>query len=66
MSKLNRRDFIKSSMITGAAFAVAAPFSKVRGANDDIRVAGVGVGDRGGASRISTSLSVDTARCSAQ
>jgi len=48
MSKLNRRDFIKSSMITGAAFAVAAPFSKVRGANDDIRVAVVGVGDQGG------------------
>ena len=47
MSKLSRRDFIKNSMIAGATIAVAAPFSKVRGANDDIRVAVVGVGSQG-------------------
>jgi len=34
-------------MITGATIAVAAPFSKVRGANDDIRLAVVGVGSKG-------------------
>lgn len=47
MSKLSRRDFIKSSMIAGATMAVAAPFSKVRGANDDIRFAVVGTGGKG-------------------
>ena len=48
MSKLSRRDFIKSSMIAGATMAVAAPFSKVRGANNDIRIAVVGTGGQGG------------------
>ena len=48
MNKLSRRDFIKNSMIAGATIAVAAPFSKVRGANNDIRVAVVGVGGQGG------------------
>ena len=47
MSKLTRRDFIKSSMIAGASLAVATPFSKVRGANNDIRVAVIGVGGKG-------------------
>jgi predicted dehydrogenase len=48
MSKLTRRDFIKSSMIAGASMAMAAPFSKVRGANNDIRIAVVGTGGQGG------------------
>jgi len=48
MSKLSRRDFIKSSMIAGATMAMAAPFSKVRGANNDIRMAVVGTGSQGG------------------
>ena len=47
MSRLTRRDFIKSSMVAGAAIAMAAPFSKVRGANSDIRHAIVGVGSKG-------------------
>jgi hypothetical protein len=47
MDKLSRRDFIKSSMIAGASLAVATPFSKVRGANNDIRLAVVGVGGKG-------------------
>jgi len=47
MSKLSRRDFIKSSMIAGATMAVATPFSKVRGANNDIRMAVVGTGGQG-------------------
>jgi predicted dehydrogenase len=40
MKKITRRDFMKSSMAAGLALAV--PFSRVRGANDDIRVAVVG------------------------
>ncbi len=47
MSKLNRRDFMKSSVMAGAAVAMAAPYSKVRGANDEIRIAVVGVGGQG-------------------
>ncbi|MBN2182488.1 MAG: Gfo/Idh/MocA family oxidoreductase [Sedimentisphaerales bacterium] len=48
MSKLNRRDFIKNSMIAGATIAMATPFSRVRGANNDIRIAVVGTGGQGG------------------
>jgi predicted dehydrogenase len=47
MSKLSRRDFLKSSMIAGATMAVASPFSKVRGANNDIRMAVIGTGGQG-------------------
>jgi predicted dehydrogenase len=47
MSKLSRRDFLKSSMIAGATMAVASPFSKVRGANNDIRIAVIGTGGQG-------------------
>jgi len=48
MSSLTRRDFLKSSMIAGATMAVASPFSKVRGANNDIRIAVIGTGGQGG------------------
>ncbi|UCD00319.1 MAG: Gfo/Idh/MocA family oxidoreductase, partial [Phycisphaerales bacterium] len=48
MSKLNRRDFMKSSMAVGAGLALAGPASRVLGANDDIRIAVVGVGGQGG------------------
>jgi len=47
MSKLTRRDFIKSSMAASAAMVLAAPYSRVRGANDDIRIAVVGTGGKG-------------------
>ena len=47
MSDLNRRDFLKASIYTGAAMAMAAPFSRARGANDDIRMAVVGTGGQG-------------------
>ncbi len=47
MKDLTRRDFVRSSVAAGAA-AAALPFSKVRGANTDIRVAAVGVRGRGG------------------
>jgi predicted dehydrogenase len=46
MSNFTRRDFIKGSMAVGAALALA-PHSKVRGANDDLRFAVVGVGGQG-------------------
>ena len=45
MKDITRRNFMKSSLITGAAISV--PFSKVRGANDDISVAVAGINGRG-------------------
>jgi hypothetical protein len=49
ISCLNRRSFLKSSFLTTAALAVPARlWSAVPGANDDIRVAVVGFGGRGG------------------
>jgi len=39
---MNRRDFLKASLATGAM--MAAPFSKVLGANDAIRLGVIGVG----------------------
>jgi predicted dehydrogenase len=47
MSKLSRRDFMKSSMAFGAGLAMAGPASRVLGANDEIRIATVGVGGQG-------------------
>lgn len=48
MQRMTRRSFMQRSMAAGAGLAMAAPFSKVRGANDEIRVAVVGVHGRGG------------------
>ncbi|TKJ39307.1 MAG: dehydrogenase [Planctomycetes bacterium B3_Pla] len=48
MSKLSRRDFMKGSVAVGAGLALAGPASRVLGANDDIRIAVVGVGGQGG------------------
>ena len=39
MSKITRREFIKSSVAAGAAMGMLAPYSRVRGANDDLRFA---------------------------
>jgi len=47
MSKLTRREFIKGSMATGAAMAMLTPYSRVLGANNDIRAAVVGMNGRG-------------------
>ncbi len=41
MKGVTRRDFMKSSLAVSAVLAV--PFSRVRGANKDIRVAVVGI-----------------------
>jgi len=46
--KFTRRDFMKSSIAASAGLAMASPFSRARGANDDIRVAVVGINGRGG------------------
>jgi len=45
MRSMTRRDFVKSSMAAGAVAAL--PFSRVRGANETIRVGVVGLGGRG-------------------
>ena len=45
MKTITRRDFVKSSIAGG--LALAAPFSRVRGANDDLRVAVAGIRGRG-------------------
>jgi predicted dehydrogenase len=47
MSKLTRRDFIRDSMAVGAGLAMAAPATRVLGANDEIRIATIGVGGQG-------------------
>jgi len=52
MERIRRREFITRSALAGSSLAVsqfgaqAAPFSKVRGANDDIRLAVVGIGSK--------------------
>ena len=48
MNRITRRDFMKSSIAAGVGLTLATPFSRVRGANDDIRVAVMGIGGRGG------------------
>jgi len=45
MNNLTRRDFVKSTAAVGAAMVM--PFSKVRGANDDLRVGVAGIRGRG-------------------
>jgi predicted dehydrogenase len=42
---MNRRDFMTASMAAGLSMAV--PYSRVRGANNDIRLAVVGIGGQG-------------------
>jgi len=48
MKIFTRRDFMKSSIAAGAGLALASPFSRVRGANDAVRIAVVGIKGRGG------------------
>jgi len=45
MKRVTRRDFVKGSVAAGVALAL--PFSRVRGANEDIRVAVVGFNGQG-------------------
>lgn len=47
MSKLTRRNFMKTTMAAGAGMVLAGPNSHVRGANNDLRFAVVGTGGQG-------------------
>ncbi len=48
MKKINRRSFLKNSLLTGAALSLPVrSWAQVRGANDDIRVAIVGFHGQG-------------------
>ncbi len=47
MKRITRRNFMKRTLAVGAGLTVA-PFARVRGANNDIRVAVVGINGRGG------------------
>ena len=48
MKRMTRRSFMKRSAAASIGLTLASPFSRVRGANDDIRVAVVGIHGRGG------------------
>ncbi|MFQ6035427.1 MAG: Gfo/Idh/MocA family protein [Sedimentisphaerales bacterium] len=48
MKHITRRNFMKSSIAAGVGWTLAHPFSRVRGANSNIRVAVVGLNGRGG------------------
>jgi predicted dehydrogenase len=49
MNRLNRRSFLQSSLLATAGFAVPSRlWAQVRGANEDIRLAVIGCGGRGG------------------
>jgi len=48
MGRISRRTFMKGTLAAGVGLTMASPFSRVRGANDDIRVAVVGINGRGG------------------
>ncbi|MCA9450443.1 MAG: Gfo/Idh/MocA family oxidoreductase, partial [Candidatus Omnitrophica bacterium] len=48
MSPATRRDFIKSTAVAAAGVMTAAQPKKVHGANERLRVAFIGVGNRGG------------------
>jgi hypothetical protein len=47
MSSMTRRDFMWTSMAAGAGLAMLKPTSRVLGANDEIRIATIGVGGQG-------------------
>ena len=49
MTHITRREFVRGSVAAGLGLAFAAPASRVLGANNDIRVAVVGINGRGGA-----------------
>jgi predicted dehydrogenase len=49
MTQITRRQFVKGSVVAGLGMAMAGPLSRVRGANDEIRVGVVGINGRGGA-----------------
>ncbi len=48
MSSFTRRDLLRTSMAVSAGLALVKPTSRVLGANDEIRLATIGVGAQGG------------------
>jgi len=64
MKSITRRNFMKHSITAGIGLTMASPFSRVRGANNDIRVAVVGIHGRGG-SHINTFRKMDGVRVAA-
>ena len=48
MMHITRRQFVKGSLAAGLGLVYAGPSSRVLGANDQIRVAVVGINGRGG------------------
>src|SRR5215213_9001545 len=48
MSRITRRRFLSTTAATGAGLVLAASSRRVLGANEDVRVAIVGTGGRGG------------------
>jgi len=47
MSSFTRRDLLKTSMAVSAGLALLKPTARVLGANDEIRIATIGVGGQG-------------------
>ena len=45
MERVTRRTFVKTAAVAGVSLAM--PFSRVRGANNDIRVGVVGINNQG-------------------
>ncbi len=64
MKRITRRNFMKHSITAGIGLTMASPFSRVRGANDDVRVAVVGINGRGG-SHIKEFSKIDGVRVAA-
>jgi predicted dehydrogenase len=64
MRQITRRQFVKGSMAAGLGLAMAGPATRVRGANDQIRVAVVGINGRGG-SHISAFAGMEGVRVAA-
>ncbi|NQT02658.1 MAG: twin-arginine translocation signal domain-containing protein, partial [Planctomycetes bacterium] len=48
MKSITRRNFMKHSLAAGVGLTMASPFSRVRGANDVVRVGVIGINSRGG------------------
>ena len=47
MGSITRRQFVKGSVAAGLGMAMIAPVSRIRGANEEIRVAVIGINGRG-------------------
>jgi predicted dehydrogenase len=64
MGHITRRQFVKGSLAAGLGLTLAGPTARVRGANDEIRAAVIGINGRGG-SHISAFEEMDGVRVAA-